>query len=292
MSNIKTQMRKRKMKEFLSSIYHNKMALTGTVILSFIVLVAIFGPIIVPFSSTDLGNVNEMLLPPSSEHWLGTDDMGRDVLANLMSGARISLLIGIMATLLSMGIGTLVGITSGYFGKTVDNILMRLTDFFLVIPWLPLMMVLAAILGTSIWNIIFVIGITSWASTARVVRSQTLSVKERQFVERTVSLGAGSWHIMVRHILPNVFPLIFANTVLVAATAIVTETTLSFLGLGDPTQASWGMMLHYAFESGAASSNAYWYYLPPGLCVVLVVLSFALMGYAFDEIMNPKFKER
>ncbi len=292
MSNIKTQMRKRKMKEFLSSIYHNKMALTGTVILSFIVLVAIFGPMIVPFSSTDLGNVNEMLLPPSSKHWLGTDDMGRDVLANLMSGARISLLIGIMATLLSMGIGTLVGITSGYFGKTVDNLLMRLTDFFLVIPWLPLMMVLAAILGTSIWNIIFVIGITSWASTARVVRSQTLSVKERQFVERTVSLGAGSWHIMVRHILPNVFPLIFANTVLVAATAIVTETTLSFLGLGDPTQASWGMMLHYAFESGAASSNAYWYYLPPGLCVVLVVLSFALMGYAFDEIMNPKFKER
>ena len=292
MSNIKTQMRKRKMKEFLSSIYHNKMALTGTVILSFIVLVAIFGPMIVPFSSTDLGNVSEMLLPPSSKHWLGTDDMGRDVLANLMSGARISLLIGIMATLLSMGIGTLVGITSGYFGKTVDNLLMRLTDFFLVIPWLPLMMVLAAILGTSIWNIIFVIGITSWASTARVVRSQTLSVKERQFVERTVSLGAGSWHIMIRHILPNVFPLIFANTVLVAATAIVTETTLSFLGLGDPTQASWGMMLHYAFESGAASSNAYWYYLPPGLCVVLVVLSFALMGYAFDEIMNPKFKER
>lgn len=292
MTGLKNEMRKRKAKEFLSSIIHNKMALTGTLILLFIILVAIFGPIIVPFSSTDLGNVEDMLLPPSAHHWLGTDDMGRDVLANLMSGARISLLIGTMATLISMVIGTLVGIASGYFGKAVDNVLMRLTDFFLVIPWLPLMMVLAAILGTSIWNIILVIGITSWAGTARVVRSQTLSVKERQFVERTVSLGAGSWHIMLRHILPNVFPLIFANTVLIAATAILSETTLSFLGLGDPSRASWGMMLHYAFESGAASSNAYWYYLPPGICVVLVVLSFALMGYAFDEIMNPKFKER
>lgn len=275
-----------------SSIYNNKTALIGTIILSVFVLIAIFGPIIMPFSTLDFGNPEDMLKPPSPEHLLGTDDMGRDILANLVSGARVSLLIGVLATLISMGIGTIIGISAGYFGKAVDNILMRMTDFFLVIPWLPLMMVLAAILGTSIWNIIFVIGITSWAGTARVVRAQTLSVKERQFVERTVSLGAGSFHIMLKHILPNVFPLIFANTVLIAATAIISETTLSFLGLGDPTRASWGMMLHYAFESGAASADAYWYYLPPGICVVLVVLSFALMGYAFDEIMNPKFKER
>jgi peptide/nickel transport system permease protein len=275
-----------------SSIYNNKTALIGTIILGVFVLIAIFGPIIMPFSTLDFGNPEDMLKPPSPEHLLGTDDMGRDILANLVSGARVSLLIGVLATLISMGIGTIIGISAGYFGKAVDNILMRMTDFFLVIPWLPLMMVLAAILGTSIWNIIFVIGITSWAGTARVVRAQTLSVKERQFVERTVSLGAGSFHIMLKHILPNVFPLIFANTVLIAATAIISETTLSFLGLGDPTRASWGMMLHYAFESGAASADAYWYYLPPGICVVLVVLSFALMGYAFDEIMNPKFKER
>ena len=134
MSSLKNEMRKRKANAFLSSIVHNKMALTGTIILGFIILVAIFGPIFVPFSSTDLGNVEDMLLPPSARHWLGTDDMGRDVLANLMSGARISLLIGTMATLISMIIGTLVGIASGYFGKAVDNVLMRLTDFFLVIP--------------------------------------------------------------------------------------------------------------------------------------------------------------
>lgn len=284
--------RTRKKQSFLRAVLKNKMALVGFVTLLFFVLIAVFGPIFFPFSTTEFGEVESMLLPPSAEHLLGTDDMGRDILGNLISGARISLLIGAMATAISMGIGTLIGIISGYYGKGVDNLLMRFTDFFLVIPWLPLMMVLAAILGTSLWNIIFVIGITGWASTARVVRAQTLSVKERQYVERTVSIGAGNIHIMLHHILPNVFPLIFANTVLVAAVAIVSETTLSFLGLGDPTMASWGMMLHYAFESGATSSGAYWYYLPPGICVVLVVLAFTLLGYAFDELLNPKLRER
>lgn len=292
MSNVKSAIRRQKIKELGSSIYHNKMAMTGTIILGIFILVAIFGPIIVPFSTLDFGETHEMMNPPSKEHLLGTDDMGRDVLANLMAGSRVSLLCGGMATLISMVIGTFIGLTAGYFGKTIDNILMRFTDFFLVIPWLPLCMVLAAILGTSIWNIIIVIGLTSWAGTARVVRAQTLSVKERQFVERTISLGAGSFHTMIKHVMPNVFPLIFANTVLVAAVAITSETTLSFLGLGDSTRASWGMMLHYAFESGAASVGAWWYYIPPGICVVLVVLAFALMGYAFDEIMNPKLKER
>lgn len=289
---MKWRMRIKKLKEFGKAVIRNRMALTGAVILGIFILVAIFGPILMPFSTMEFGNVEDMLQPPSARHPLGTDDMGRDVLANLIHGARISLLIGAVATVISMVIGTLIGILSGYFGKTIDNILMRFTDFFLVIPWLPLMMVLAAILGTSLWNIIFVIGITGWAGTARVVRAQTLSVKERQFVERTVSIGAGNMHIMLRHILPNVFPLVFANTVLVAAVAIVSETTLSFLGLGDPTMASWGMMLHYAFEGGATAAGAYWYYLPPGVCVVLVVLSFTLLGYAFDEILNPKLRGR
>jgi peptide/nickel transport system permease protein len=285
-------LRKKRILKFLFAVRKNKMALTGAVVLAAFILIAIFGPVFMPFSTLDFGEVEDILNPPSPKHLLGTDDMGRDVLANLISGARISLMIGGVATAISMGIGTLIGIVSGYFGKAVDNALMRFTDFFLVIPWLPLMMVLAAILGTSLWNIIFVIGITGWAGTARVVRSQTLSVKERQYVERAISVGAGSGHIMARHILPNVFPLVFANTVLVAAVAIVSETTLSFLGLGDPTTASWGMMLHYAFESGSTSAGAYWYYLPPGICVVLVVLSFTLLGYAFDEIMNPKLRKR
>jgi len=286
------EFRYRRLKEFLHAVRNNKMALVGSLTLLFFLLVAIFGPIFVPFSTLEFGEVEDMLLPPGGEHLLGTDDMGRDVLANLISGARISLLVGVLATAISMVIGCAIGIVSGYFGGRIDQLLMRFTDFFLVIPWLPLMMVLAAVLGTNIWNIILVIGITSWPGSARVVRSQTLSVKERQFVERTVSIGASSGHIMLRHILPNVFLLVFANTVLVAAIAITSETTLSFLGLGDPSQASWGMMLHYAFESGAASAGAYWYYLPPGFCVVAVVLAFTLMGYAFDEILNPKLKNR
>lgn len=289
---MKWNLRKKKFISFCKAVAGNKMALSGAVVLLAFIFLAILGPIIMPFSTLEFGQVEDILNPPSGLHLLGTDDMGRDVLANLISGARISLLVGGMATVISMVIGTLIGIVSGYFGKWVDNALMRFTDFFLVIPWLPLMMVLAAILGTSIWNIIFVIGITGWAGTARVVRSHTLSVKERQFIERTLSIGAGNGHIMMRHILPNVFPLVFANTVLVAAVAIVSETTLSFLGLGDPTTASWGMMLHFAFESGATSAGAWWYYLPPGICVVMVVLSFTLLGYAFDEILNPKLRKR
>ena len=289
---MRSELRKRKIMAFFKAVRSNKMALIGSVTLLFFILVAIFGPIFLPFSTLEFGEVEDMLLPPSSEHVLGTDDMGRDILANLVAGSRISLLVGVTATLISMIIGTTVGLVSGYFGKRADQILMRITDFFLVIPWLPLVMVLAALLGTSIWIIIVVIGITSWAGTARVVRAQTLSIKERQFIERTISIGAGSRHIMIRHILPNIFPLVFANTVLVVAIAITSETTLSFLGLGDPSRPSWGMMLHYAFECGAASSGAYWYYLPPGICVVAIVLSFTLMGYAFDEILNPKLRKR
>ncbi len=289
---IKRNLRFKKLKEFGRAVQKSKLAMTGTVILLFFIVVAIVGPVFIPFSTMEFGEVEDILLPPSAKHLLGTDDMGRDVLANLISGSRISLLVGAVATAISMIIGTSIGILAGYFGKGIDNLLMRFTDFFLVIPWLPLMMVLAAILGTNLWNIIFVIGITGWAGTARVVRAQTLSIKERQFVERTISIGAGSTHIMLRHILPNVFPLVFANTVLVAAVAIVSETTLSFLGLGDPTMASWGMMLHYAFEGGATAAGAYWYYLPPGICVVLVVLAFTLLGYAFDEILNPKLRGR
>ncbi len=291
-NDVKANLRRRKIKEFVHQVVANKMALFGTVVLCFFIFMAVFGPFLVPFDVMEFGEVEDMLRPPGRQHLLGTDDMGRDVLGYLIAGSRVSLTVGALATAISMIIGTIIGIVSGYSGKAVDNILMRITDFFLVIPWLPLMMVLAAVLGTSIWNIIFVIGVTSWAGTARVVRSQTLSVRERQFVERTISIGAGSGHIMLRHILPNVFPLVFANTILIAAAAITSETTLSFLGLGDPAHASWGMMLHYAFETGATSAGAWWYFLPPGICVVSVVLAFTLMGYAFDEILNPKLKER
>jgi peptide/nickel transport system permease protein len=202
------------------------------------------------------------------------------------------MLVGVAATAISMVIGTVIGIVSGFYGRAVDAVLMRFTDVFLVIPWLPLMLVMAALLGPSLGNIIFVIGITSWAGTARIIRSQTLSIKERPYVERARAIGSGDSHIMFYHILPNVFPLIFANTVLVAAIAILSETTLSFLGMGDPTRVTWGVMLHFAFSMGAVSHGAWWWLLPPGICVVLVVLSFTFIGYALDEVLNPKLRRR
>ena len=292
MSSIRKEMRKKKINTFIKSYKSNRMGMIGGTILIIFIMVSLIGPIILPFDTMKFGEADNVLKPPSKEHILGTDDLGRDVFRNLLAGGRISLMVGVFATIISMFLGTAVGIISGYIGNKTDIVLMRITDFFLVIPWLPLVLVLAAILGTNIWNIILVIGLTSWAGTARVVRSQTLSVKERPFIERIRAIGADDKTIMMRHILPNVFPLVFANTILVTAVAILSETTLSFLGLGDVTRSSWGMMLHYAFQSGAASTGAYWYFLPPGICVVLVVLAFTFLGYSFDEILNPKLRRR
>ncbi len=269
----------------------NKMGMFGMIVLSIFFLMAIAGPMLLP-SDSSVETLEKLLLPPSGQHWLGTDDMGKDVLAQIIIGTRISLLVGVSATLISMLIGAMIGIAAGFYGGILDTSLMRLTDIFLVIPWLPLMLVLAALLGPSLGTIIFVIGITGWAGTARIIRAQTLSCKERPFVERARAIGSGDFHIMFTHILPNVFPLIFANTVIVAAVAILSETTLSFLGMGDPTRTSWGMMLHYAFENGATTQGAWWWILPPGLCVVFVVLSFTLVGHALDEVLNPKLRRR
>ncbi|MDW7728498.1 MAG: ABC transporter permease [Dethiobacteria bacterium] len=283
---------KKNMTSFWSIYRQNSMGLIGLVILLVFALMALFGPYLVEITVMAVDGVTQVIHPPTSGYWLGTDDLGKDILAGVIIGSRVSLLVGLAATAISMIIGTVIGIVSGFYGRAVDAVLMRITDVFLVIPWLPLMLVMAALLGPSLGNIIFVIGITSWAGTARIIRSQTLSVKERPYVERARAIGSGDTHIMFYHILPNVFPLIFANTVLVAAVAILSETTLSFLGMGDPTQVTWGMMLHFAFSMGAVSYGAWWWLLPPGICVVLVVLSFTFIGYALDEVLNPKLRRR
>jgi peptide/nickel transport system permease protein len=266
----------------------------GLAILVLAVLMALAAPLLA--AETELRAVNSLGNPtwahPSDFGPLGTDNLGRSVWAQFVWGSRISLLVGLAATFLAILVGTVVGITAGFFGGRMGGVLMRLTEWFLVIPFLPLAIVLAAVLGPSIENIIFVIGITSWPATARLLRAQVLSLKERLYVDRSRALGASNRHLMGRHIFPNVAPLILANTTLTVPVAILSETTLSFLGLGDPSRASWGKMLEEAFAAGALTREAWWYFLPPGIGIMLVVLAFTLCGQALETTLDPRLRER
>lgn len=281
---------KKRILDFWVLYRSNKMGILGLAIIVFFACVAVLVPFLPLRDPRQVGF--QPFANPSWEHPFGTDEVGADLFSRVIHGTRISLLIGFMSAIISTACGSLVGLLAGYFGRWTGELLMRVADVFLVLPALPLMLVLAALLGPSIWNIIFIIGILSWPQTARIVRSQVLSVKERPFIEASKAVGASSTRIIFRHVLPNVINLIFANAVLIIASAILLEATISFLGLGDPVHISWGMTLHYAFTSGAASLGAYWYVLPPGVCIVLVVLGFTFMGYSLDEILNPKLRKR
>jgi len=245
-----------------------------------------------PFAPTGDG----VLRHSSWEHWMGTDQLQRDILSRTVYGARVSLLIGLVATAVSMGLGTLVGLLSGYWGGWRDEVLMRVTDVFLVLPWLVLMIVLATLLpgGPSISKVVFVIGITGWSSTARIVRAQVLSLKERIFIERARAIGSSDYHIVRKHIFPNVFPLVFANSILTVAISILSESTLSFIALGPPPSkvVTWGNILYDAYSRNAMINGMYPWIVIPGLCIVFVVLAFTFIGYALDEIFNPKLRKR
>jgi len=271
----------------------HRSGLFGLALLLFFVALAVFAPLLVDPDGLDLTKATAAPLePPSREYWLGTDDSGRPILTQLIFGARVSLFVGLFATLISMVIGTVVGLLSGYLQGWGAKVLFRVTEWFLVLPFLPLALILATILGRGLFNIALVIGVTSWPATALLIRAQTLSIRERPYLERARVLGAGRWHQITRHVLPNVMPMVFANTTLTVAAAILTETTLSFLGLGDPTRVSWGSMLDNAFSVGAITTGAWWYIVPPGVCVVLVVLAFTLVGQALEDVFNPKLRER
>ncbi|MDQ2688846.1 MAG: dipeptide/oligopeptide/nickel ABC transporter permease/ATP-binding protein [Chloroflexota bacterium] len=274
------------------SFLRHRMGLVGAVMLGVALLVAIAAPLIAPYDPYASVRVNilDIFQAPSAEHLLGTDDGGKDVLSALLYGARVSLLVGFSAAAIALVIGGLVGIVAGYRGGWIGSLLMRITDFFLVIPDLALQIVLVAIIGPSLGTIIVVIGALGWTTTARLVRSQTLTVRERKFVMRARAIGAGDGHILRRHILPAVLPLMLANMVLVISLAILSESTLAFLGLGDPTVISWGQMLNFAFERGAVSAGAWWALLPPGFAIVWVVLATTLLGTALEDALNPRLK--
>jgi peptide/nickel transport system permease protein len=272
----------------------NAPGMIGLGILVAAVLMAVCAPLLADSAGLHAVNTttNEAWANPTKFGPLGTDHLGRSIMTQFIWGARISLLVGLAATVLAMLIGSVVGIAAGFFGGWFEAVLMRLTEWFLVIPFLPLAIVLAAILGPSVENIILVIGVTSWPFPARLIRAQVLTLKERLYVDRARALGASNWHLMTRHILPNVSGLIIANTTLTVPVAILSETTLSFLGLGDPSRASWGKMLQEGFAAGALTQQAWWYYVPPGLGIMLVVLAFTLCGQALEEVLDPRLRDQ
>jgi peptide/nickel transport system permease protein len=263
-------------------------AIIGIVLLSVIVLTALLAPWIAPYGLHE--QVGPPFGPPSPAHPLGLDDGGIDMVTLLMWGTRVSLVVGFAATAVSILIGGTVGLSAGYFGGKVDTVLMRITDYFIVIPDVPLMIVVAAIWGPSIGHIIIVIGILLWTGTARVLRAQVKSVRERVYVQRSRALGASHWRIVGRHVLPQVAPLLIANTVLTVAVAIFDETALSFLGLGDPSAISLGKVIENAFERAAISSGAWWAIVPPGILVALIILSCSLIGGALEDSLNPRLR--
>ena len=258
----------------------------GLAVLGVTVFVAIFGTLIAPYDPT--ASSLDVLQPPSTDHWLGTTESGEDVFSQLLVGTRTSVVIGFAAAFISAVLGSAVGVASGYFGGWTDRILDSFENWFLVIPTLPLMIVLARLLDPSLGVLVAVIGLTSWAGTGRIVRAQVMTLRERAFVERARALGAGDFYIIKTHVLPNTLPLIFANTVLIIAVAILSEAALSFLGLGDPSRISWGAMLENAFGSGAPSAGAWWYVIPPGLCITILVLAVVLIGFLYEEFINPR----
>jgi peptide/nickel transport system permease protein len=282
-------------REFASIYSRSKPGLLGLAILLFFVLTAVFAPFISPYDP--YVRVDRPLRPPSNKYLLGTNDIGQDIFSELIHGTRVSLTIGFLAAMFTVVIGTLVGVVSGFLGGSVDEVLMRFTDVIMILPNIPLLILLMAIFGRQSYLImILAISITGWTGTARMVRSSTISIKERIYVEASKAIGASEGHIILKHILPNVSPLIIATMIYQVAGAMMSEAGLSFLGLGDPGHKSWGMVLHYAQTSGGWYANqgypAWWWIIPPGLLIALTVASLVLMGQTMEEIINPRLRRR
>ncbi len=269
-------------------ITQRKAAAAGLAIIVLFIVLALAAPLLAPYSTT--AQTCAVFARPSGRHWLGCDDGGIDVLSEIIWGGRISLIIGFAATVISMVLGGGIGILAGYFGRWTDIVLMRITDYLLVIPDLAFAMVIADVWGPSLAHVILVIGILEWAATARIIRAQVMSVKERVYIKRARSIGAGHWRIISRHILPQVGPLLMANTVLTVAVAIYLETALAFLGLEDPTATTWGTILEHAFDRAAVSAGAWWAIIPDGLVITLLIMGCFLLGQAIEDALNPRLR--
>jgi peptide/nickel transport system permease protein len=276
-------------RRFVRAFARDPGGMAGLAILVAVTVLALTAPLYIHASDLSVVDATGPSLGPPSAHYpLGTDQPGRSVLTLLIWGTRPSLVIGVIATLVTVAIGSVFGLVAGHYGGALSRVLMALTDWFIALPSLPLAIALAAVLGQGDSSITIAIAVTSWPGTARLIRAQTLAVEARPFIERAHALGASSWQVLVRHVLPNVTPLILVSTSLTVASAILSETTLAFLGLGDPTEVSWGAMLNQAYQQGAITRGAWWYLLPPGIAILIVVLGFTMTGRAIERILNPR----
>ncbi len=286
-SEISIVSKKRKRKRRFNS--GRVSGIAGCTIVTCLILAAIFAKQLSPYDPSSQSG--KPFSPPSAEHLLGTNDIGQDILSELVYGARISLTIGIVASIVAMVIGTTVGLLAGYYPRVLGRVLMRFVDIILIIPFLPLLILLAAYLGRSLVYTVLIIGALIWAGTARVIRSQVLTIVKQDYVLAARTIGASDLHIIVLHILPQVLLLAVGQFVQATSGAILLEAALSFLGLGDPLQKSWGTVLYWAQVRGVFLTPAWkWWVLPPGMLISLAALGFALMGFALEQVINPRLK--
>lgn len=267
----------------------------GLLILASFLVIGLFAPMLAPYDAQeklrgDDGSIKR-LEAPSAEHPFGTTRLGRDVLSQVLVGTRIPLLVGFFAAFMSVFIGTNVGLISAYFGGKVDDFLMRITDIVYGVPFLPFIIVLVVILGPGLFNMILAIALIQWRSTARVIRSQVLTIKERPYIEAADAAGAGHLRMMYTHILPNVLPLVFLYGAFSVGWAVIAEANISFLGFGDPLSVSWGKMIFTAYTANAIR-EAWWWVVPPGLAINLFVISGFLIGRTYEKVSNPELRER
>lgn len=284
---MKTQSTKSRFKDIIKIIKSNTQLKVGCTILGVILLVVIFSPLIATHDPYELGD--ELLQAPGKEHWLGTDGLGRDVYSMIVYGAKTSIIVGVVSAIISGVLGTLIGGISGFLGGRVDQIISEIINIFLMIPTFFLILIIIALFGSSLLNVMIVIGLTSWPSNARLMRVQAMSLKERTFVKSVTAIGESKFNVFFKYIIPNgIFPIV-ANTTLSVAGAILTEASLSFLGLGDSNLISWGQMI---FEGKAFMSSAWWISTFPGIATVILVVSFYLIGDGLNIVLNPKLRTR
>ncbi|USK51738.1 ABC transporter permease [Bacillus sp. CMF12] len=280
-------------KQTMRLLIKDKLGLLGIILLTFFIVISIFAPQIIPYDPIEqhYSETGELLRmePPSKEHLFGTTRLGRDIFSQVIAGTRVALFVGIVSAIMVTIIGTVIALVAGYFGGWIDDLLMRMTDIVYGIPFLPFAMIMVAVLGPSIWNIIIAIVLISWRTTTRVIRSEVLTLKQRSFIQAAKLSGAGSFRIIFRHLVPNILPLALVFGSLAMGWAIVTEASVSFLGYGDPLLISWGKILFDAYVAQAIT-EAWWWVVPPGLAITLLVMSGFFVSRSLEEILDPRLR--